>query len=445
MILKPDAVRPKEVELQYAWNCVGKNQIFLTENGYEIEVLYPGQWNVESGPDFLGARLKISGNIVAGDIEIHTYPTDWLAHGHSNDPKYKNVILHVVRHPCRSISSENKLSSIPLLIFSDEAIKSLLKTRGSARKYHPGLCSANLKDKSTASLSEYFSSIGERRLQNKTISLLSEIISIGAEASLIKRIFEACGYKNNKNEFLELYERYSSYDSTADPFAKEAILWGESGFLAQTDLANCDERLNQYVNTLWNAWWKLRKEHKTSEIKWVGGNVRFVNSPWRRIAGLITFLKKSNFNPMKTLLKLLQNPMNEDALLKEMIELFTVSEALLGGYLNFNAKVSQNSLLIGKARAIDIIGNVALPFIIAYGKLHDDASLQEKGRKLWSILPSSQSNISLKISAQRWLVKEQDIPKVFKAFSASQGAIYLYKNFCSFLAMDCSKCPKASC
>ncbi len=105
MILRSDRVKPKEIELQYAWNSVANNQMFSSDNGSQIEVLYPGQWNVESGPDFLNARLAIDGKNITGDIEIHTYPGDWFAHGHTSDPKYKNVILHVVRYGYRSNST----------------------------------------------------------------------------------------------------------------------------------------------------------------------------------------------------------------------------------------------------------------------------------------------------------------------------------------------------
>ncbi len=438
MILRSDRVKPKEIELQYAWNSVANNQMFSSDNGSQIEVLYPGQWNVESGPDFLNARLAIDGKNITGDIEIHTYPGDWFAHGHTSDPKYKNVILHVVRYGYRSNSTQNKLPAIPLLIFSDEAIESLLSIKGSSTKYHPGLCSAKLNNRSIDSLSEYFSCIGQRRLQNKMLSFLSEIISIGPEASLLKHIFEACGYKNNRDEFLELYRRFSLYNSNLSSFEKEAVLWGESGFLSQTNLANPHEDLNKYVNNLWNEWWKLRKEHNSSEINWSRGNVRFNNSPWRRVAGLITFLKISSFNPLKALLDVFEKQLDND----ELIKLFTISDDLLGSYLSFNSKLNRKSVLIGKARAIDIIGNIVLPFMLAYGKLNNNNPIQQKVFKLWFRLPISQSNINLKVSAQRWLIKEEDISKVFKTFSALQGAIYLYKNFCSFLGMDCSKCPK---
>jgi len=156
------------------------------------------------------------------------------------------------------------------------------------------------------------------------------------------------------------------------------------------------------------------------------------------VAGLITFLKISSFNPLKALLDVFEKQLDND----ELIKLFTISDDLLGSYLSFNSKLNRKSVLIGKARAIDIIGNIVLPFMLAYGKLNNNNPIQQKVFKLWFRLPISQSNINLKVSAQRWLIKEEDISKVFKTFSALQGAIYLYKNFCSFLGMDCSKCPK---
>lgn len=443
MILSDDGFRPKEIELQYAWNSVPNDQVFVTENGSKIKVLYPGQWNLESGPDFLNARLVIDDKDLIGDIEIHTYPGDWFAHGHTYDPKYSNVVLHVVRHEYRSTSTQEKLFSIPLLVFPDAAIKELLKSKNSSKKYHPGLCAVKLKNRSLSSLSDYFSCIGQRRLQNKMLSFLSEIIAIGAEAALMKHIFEACGYKNNRNEFLELYRRFASYSSLLTSLEKEAILWGESGFLSKTNFSKQDKDIKIYVSALWNEWWKLRKEHNSDEIKWSRGNVRYTNSPWRRVAGLIILLNLLSFNPLKFLLDVFEKPLEDDCLLKELIKSFTISNTLLDSYLNFDLKLSKKSVLIGRARAIDILGNVVLPFMFAYAKLNNDKIIQQKVLKLWTDLPISQSNINLKISAQRWLIEEKDIQKIFKTFSSLQGAIYLYKNFCYFLGMDCSKCPKA--
>lgn len=65
-------------------------------DGTVLDVLAPGRWNLLGGPDFLGARLRIGGCEVTGDIEVHFHAVDWVRHGHDRDPAYDDVVLHVV-------------------------------------------------------------------------------------------------------------------------------------------------------------------------------------------------------------------------------------------------------------------------------------------------------------------------------------------------------------
>lgn len=70
-----------------------------TEEGHRLEIVYPGRWNRQAGPDFLGAKIRLDGRTVVGDVELHLYVEDWDAHKHIEDPRYDSVILHVVLFP----------------------------------------------------------------------------------------------------------------------------------------------------------------------------------------------------------------------------------------------------------------------------------------------------------------------------------------------------------
>lgn len=67
--------------------------------GQSLEIVSPGRWNLLGGPDFHGARLRINGQIVVGDVEVHFHQRDWHAHRHEQNPAYANVVLHVVLFP----------------------------------------------------------------------------------------------------------------------------------------------------------------------------------------------------------------------------------------------------------------------------------------------------------------------------------------------------------
>jgi hypothetical protein len=66
------------------------------KSGKPLEVLHAGRWNHQEGPDFIGAQLRIDGVERVGDVEVHFTPQDWRDHGHSADPAFRSVILHVV-------------------------------------------------------------------------------------------------------------------------------------------------------------------------------------------------------------------------------------------------------------------------------------------------------------------------------------------------------------
>src|SRR3989344_2818029 len=66
-----------------------------TQDGTPLEILNPGRWNVENGPDFKSAQIKVGSEVLKGDIEIHLHTTGWNDHHHSLDPAYNGVILDV--------------------------------------------------------------------------------------------------------------------------------------------------------------------------------------------------------------------------------------------------------------------------------------------------------------------------------------------------------------
>ncbi len=71
----------------------------VVTDGRKLEIRAPGTWNLLGGPDFRGARLRLDGQDITGDIEVHFHVSDWRAHGHETDRAYDQVVLHVVMFP----------------------------------------------------------------------------------------------------------------------------------------------------------------------------------------------------------------------------------------------------------------------------------------------------------------------------------------------------------
>ncbi|MFH1141972.1 MAG: DUF2851 family protein, partial [Chloroflexota bacterium] len=71
-----------------------------TLDGRRLRVLYPGRPNGGPGPDFKDALVQREGSPpVRGDIEVHLQAAGWRQHGHHQDARYNNVVLHVVVQP----------------------------------------------------------------------------------------------------------------------------------------------------------------------------------------------------------------------------------------------------------------------------------------------------------------------------------------------------------
>ena len=73
-----------------------KNSSLQTSCGLGIQVIHPGVYNHNQGPDFIHARLIIGNTLWIGNIEFHRRTSDWFRHRHQGDPNYTNIILHVV-------------------------------------------------------------------------------------------------------------------------------------------------------------------------------------------------------------------------------------------------------------------------------------------------------------------------------------------------------------
>jgi len=82
--------------LSYLWKFRLFDPDLQTESGDMLVILHPGDQNVDGGPDFFNARLRIGGTTWAGNVEIHVLASSWFKHGHQFDHAYDNAILHVV-------------------------------------------------------------------------------------------------------------------------------------------------------------------------------------------------------------------------------------------------------------------------------------------------------------------------------------------------------------
>src|SRR5258707_13714887 len=110
--------------LQFIWQFqyFNKNEL-ITDASETVQVIFPGKYNTDQGPDFSDAKIKIGKTLWAGTIELHIKTSDWKKHNHQADKNYTNVILHVVWEDDKSMHG----NSIPVIELKSRVSKILLQ------------------------------------------------------------------------------------------------------------------------------------------------------------------------------------------------------------------------------------------------------------------------------------------------------------------------------
>jgi hypothetical protein len=97
----------KEELLHYIWKFgLYPSGSLETTDGKRIEVIDPGMNQLNAGPDFFNAKIKIDDRLWAGDVEIHHSSDEWERHGHHADKAYNSVILHLSERVNKAVVNE---------------------------------------------------------------------------------------------------------------------------------------------------------------------------------------------------------------------------------------------------------------------------------------------------------------------------------------------------
>lgn len=112
--------------LQFIWQMQYYNKTDLhTFSNESLSIIHQGMLNLNQGPDFQNASIKINDTTWVGNIEVHIKASDWKAHGHGDDKNYENIILHVVWENDQEVMVMDRV--VPVLVLQDRVSKLLLK------------------------------------------------------------------------------------------------------------------------------------------------------------------------------------------------------------------------------------------------------------------------------------------------------------------------------
>lgn len=420
-----------------------------TSDEERVLVESPGVWDLEAGPDFLGAALRVGAGRrrIEGDVEIHVHPRDWQQHGHAEDPRYSKVRVHVTYFPgdidralfppgTIHIALKDRLQADPF--FSFDTIDLTAYPHALRTEHTP--CARILASWSPERRTHLLEAAGEERLRRKAERLSTAIHEKGPDQVLYEEILCALGYKHNKVPFrylaeavpLELLRKHSAGDRDN----AYAILLGVANLLPKRTSKRWDNETRAFVRRLWDTWWKQKElwdSRLLSADRWRLSGLRPANQPIRRLMGAACLFTEED--PLSRRLVDLAAQCPEDFVRSAQALLTGSSDTYWDRRLSLCGKVRATSVaLIGPSRASAIIANVLIPFLAALG---EDAPFHGG---ILCRLPAEGDNAIVRQSAHT-LFGPDHSAKLYRSGLRRQGLLQIFHDFCLNDRSRCSTCP----
>lgn len=414
----------KEEFLHYLWRFrLLQYPLFSTKNE-KIEVLNPGLYNTDAGPDFVQAKVKIDDTIWAGNIELHIQASDWNAHRHQIDKAYNTTILHVVYNCDADIHLENG-EEIPCLELKGRFSQELLeKYEGflKSKKWIP--CSGQLNNFPAINLNALYSRMSVERLEDKTqiILKLLEKNNNNWEETFYQVLAGGFGLKINQDVFFQLAESLPLIKVIREQdkfFQIEALLFGQSGMLSMQTF------VDEYPLKLKNEYTYLAKKYALKNLPgqlWKYLRLRPSNFPTIRISqfGAVVFENQNLFSKII-----------ETKKIESLVKLLSVAaSSYWDNHYVWDKPTRTLVKKLSRERINLLLINVIIPFLFLYGKQRNQDALVEKSFRFLELIPAEKNKIS-KGFAQEELI--------FKSAFQTQALYHLKTKYCD--DKQCLSCP----
>jgi hypothetical protein len=416
----------KEEFLHWLW----KNRFFdagrlCDREAGPIEVINPGEYNRDSGPDFFNTKLLIEGTIWAGNTEIHINASDWYKHGHHTDHAFDNVILHLVHNS----DTEAFTASGRRLLASKLGYDEALWENYIDFVNNPTLlaCSGLIDKPDTFLVRHWLYSLSIARLERKSNETMEILKRTGNdwEETLYRLISRYFGFRVNTDPFemlasrlpLKIIRKHSD-----NLLQAEALLFGTAGLLDEVLFREAVK--DEYYLLLSREYKVLRTKYSLKPVDgwmWKFNRLRPANFPTVRLSQLAALLTHS------------------DGLFSRVLECEHTDSLrnLLGvrasGYWNnhylFGKEVPLTTRQAGRQSVDLLIINAVVPLLFVYGKLKQQPERCEKAVDMLDSLPPEENNV-VKDFAEAGLSPDS-------AFT-SQALIELRTSWCRYhRCLDC--------
>jgi hypothetical protein len=379
---------PTERDVAAAWNDGLFRGPFRLIDGREVEIVHRGTWTHGFGPDFRDALIAVGGReLVTGSVEIHLRASGWRAHGHHLDPRYNDVVLHVVLEDDGGETRRMDGKLVPVLALPAEC-QALIEPRGPVDWSLVGgeVCAAHLTATRPEVVRRALSDLGDMRLAAKVARLEGQLAERPPADVLYREIFDGLGYSANREPMRALADRLplsaiegvlGALTDRARYSAAGGILFGVAGFLpiSPTDAAAAGWRpdLIATVEEGWGRFGPPWHDAVLSPAVWTRARVRPTNHPARRLAAGAALLANAQGGLLPTLMDELRNGADVTELLCRLCAI-------------------SDEALVGRDRAAGIVVNAIVPFALALSEQSGDLILGEAAARAWEGMPAAESN-----------------------------------------------------
>ncbi len=406
--------------LQFIWQFQYFNKSALsTTAGESLEIIHPGTFNTNQGPDFMEARIRTGTTVWAGNIELHTVSGLWYTHKHHVNEHYKNVILHVVwQHNATELPG-----NIPVLCLQERVSKILLQ------QYTDWLnkpafvpCGEQMNTVKRIVWITWKERLLIERLQRKTEQVFSHLQQNQQhwEETFWRMLARNFGIKVNAEAFeaiartlpVTLLARHKKQLQQL-----EALLLGQAGLLQEN-------AVDKYVIMLQKEYRFYQRKYKLEPVhhKLQFLRMRPGSFPAVRLAQLAVLIHQSEHLFSK---------------IKETRSVQTVKELLnvtAGDFWHYHYTLDKASAYkpkkLGDAMTDNIIINTVVPVLFAYGQLHNEDMYKERVLQWLEILSPEKNAITTSFSK---------LGCVHRNAFDSQSLIELKNNYCD--VRKCLDCP----
>jgi hypothetical protein len=465
---KPTPQRIREHLVRCIWyeQHLSVNSLTL-DDGRPLAVASQGWWNIGAGPDFTKAEITIDGAAQRGDIEVHTYSSDWYKHNHNQDPAYNDTVLHVAMWNDRDSRSVKRYdgSDLPQLTLSRHLSEPLgrLEELIDLTEYpfesdaNAGVCRRKIGDARTYDelVGTFLDLAGDWRMLTKAQRFGVLLKVTGPEEALYCGLMEAMGYPANKVPFRRLAESAAYRDLRAAfaagdisrSFLNAQALLFERGGLAPRQEEIRDDETREYAKALSASVIPAREALKREEWQFKG--MRPQNYPFRRAAAVaLLYAAHSPRNLFEEMLKIVSLTSSGETAYKALEEIFVTAndapaESPADYWLHRNTYTGRRSKspqrLISENLARNVIVNITIPLYLAFARKTDDRALESNLHRIYEVIPRLPATSVTRFMRCR-IFGEASRGKLVRNARRQQALYQIFRDYCDNDDAGCANC-----